>query len=223
MLATIRTITLMSAAAEKAALRKSMRTTLRELDADAVRAASRAACERALALDVVSQCTCASVYLAMPTGECQTDTILRSLFDAGKSVYIPRVTGKAREEMQMLQVRSMDEVTSLPRNAWGIPEPPQSAAADGASAPSSIDLVVVPGVSFDRSCGRLGHGKGYYDSFLERLQAARHEQGLPPARTVGLGLQEQLVERVPLGPHDVRLDYVCLPESLSVKPQHDTP
>ena len=82
-----------SLAEHKAAMRKSVRATLGGLSAEAVAAASRAACERVLAHDAISECKSVSVYLAMPNGECQTDTILRSLFDAGKDVYIPRVIG----------------------------------------------------------------------------------------------------------------------------------
>mmetsp|Transcript_48055 Transcript_48055/g.79603 ORF Transcript_48055/g.79603 Transcript_48055/m.79603 type:complete len:94 (-) Transcript_48055:628-909(-) len=80
-----------------------------------------------------------------------------------------------------------------------------------------VDLVIVPGVAFDNSCRRLGQGRGYYDSFLERLQAARCRRKLMPAHTIGLGLQEQLVEQVPVDTHDFVLDCVCLPERVCFK------
>ena len=86
------------------------------------------------------------------------------------------------------------------------------------SGPEAIDLVIVPGVAFDASCRRLGQGRGYYDTFLEKLSAARAAQGLPPALTVGLGLQEQLVDEVPIDPHDIALDYVCLPDCVLRRP-----
>ena len=81
-------------------------------------------------------------------------------------------------------------------------------------ATAAIDLVIVPAVAFDGSCRRLGQGRGYYDTWLEKLAEARRSAGLPAATTVGLGLQEQLVESVPVDTHDVPLDYVCLPDVL---------
>jgi 5-formyltetrahydrofolate cyclo-ligase len=81
------------------------------------------------------------------------------------------------------------------------------------SAASVIDCVIVPAVAFDRRCMRLGQGKGFYDTFLEKLADVRKAKGLPPAVTIGLGLSEQLVEAgVPVDAHDVALDYVCLPD-----------
>ena len=80
------------------------------------------------------------------------------------------------------------------------------------SAACLIDCVIVPAVAFDRRCMRLGQGKGFYDTFLEKLADARKSRGLPPALTIGLGFSEQLVEDgVPTDAHDVALDYVCLP------------
>ena len=78
--------------------------------------------------------------------------------------------------------------------------------------------MIVPAVAFDAECRRLGQGKGFYDTFLAKLQAARAARGLPPATTIGLGLQEQLVDVVPVDAHDVPLDHVCLPDALLSRP-----
>lgn len=118
--------------------------------------------------------------------------------------------------MRMLRVGSIDELLAMPRNWWGIPEPTEEATAsmaDGLSEGNGLlDAVVVPAMAFDTRCMRLGHGKGYYDTFLEKLQAARDTRQLPTARMIGLGLQEQLVSEVPTEEHDVPLDCICLPD-----------
>ena len=64
----------------------------------------------------------------------------------------------------------LEAVGELEPGTWGIPEPPPSRRDELARriAPEAIDLVVVPGLAFDRRGRRLGHGKGYYDRLLAR-------------------------------------------------------
>jgi len=197
---------------DKATMRKAVRSSLRALSASAIGAASELACARALAL--VGSATAVSVYLAMPK-ECDTGPLLASLFAAsGKRVFVPRVEGATRDDMRMLHVTDASELVSYPRSKWGIPEPTdeQANVMEDGLATAVIDLVIVPGVAFDSSCLRLGQGKGFYDTWLQKLAIARHAKGLPPARTIGLGLAEQLVGQVPTDEHDVPLDHVCLPD-----------
>ncbi|MFI3302709.1 MAG: 5-formyltetrahydrofolate cyclo-ligase [Rikenellaceae bacterium] len=66
---------------------------------------------------------------------------------------------------------------------------------------ANIDLIIVPGVAFTRSGGRLGRGKGYYDRYLSR-------EGLR-AYTIGVCYAHQIVESLPSEPHDVMLCEVC--------------
>jgi 5-formyltetrahydrofolate cyclo-ligase len=76
---------------------------------------------------------------------------------------------------------------------WGIREP------DGDRVdPATVDLVVVPGVAFTLAGDRLGHGKGYYDRVLAGSNAP----------TVGACFTEQIVDELPVEPHDVRLQHV---------------
>ena len=63
--------------------------------------------------------------------------------------------------------------------------------------PSWPDLVVVPGVAFTRTGGRLGQGGGWYDRFLTRAR--------PDSVHVGVGFDFQVLDSVPSEPHDVRL------------------
>jgi len=66
--------------------------------------------------------------------------------------------------------------------------------------PGDLDLVVVPGLAFTPAGGRLGQGGGHFDRFLPRLRE--------DCIVVGVGFAEQLVDDVPLEPHDVVLDHV---------------
>lgn len=70
--------------------------------------------------------------------------------------------------------------------------------------PLTIDLVVAPGLSFDRRGGRLGRGAGFYDRFLAGLRAVR----------VGLCFDEQVVDQVPTDPGDERMHCVVSPSGV---------
>lgn len=56
-----------------------------------------------------------------------------------------------------------------------------------------LDLIVVPGMAFDRNGHRLGRGKGFYDRFLIKY---------PDVKTIGICFDFQLLEEIPVEPHD---------------------
>ena len=63
----------------------------------------------------------------------------------------------------------------------------------------SFDLIVVPGMAFDRDGHRLGRGRGYYDRFLSKY---------PEVKTIGICFDFQFLESIPTEPHDRRVDEV---------------
>ena len=67
----------------------------------------------------------------------------------------------------------------------------------------AIDLIIVPGVGFDRQGNRLGRGKGYYDRLLPRI---------PSAYKIGICFPFQLVEEIPAEPFDIRMDEIVTKE-----------
>ena len=64
-----------------------------------------------------------------------------------------------------------------------------------------VDLIIVPGVAFDRKGNRMGRGRGFYDRLLKST---------PNAYKVGVGFDFQLVESVPVEPFDVAMDRVII-------------
>lgn len=133
-----------------------------------------------------------SVYLSIEGKEIQTQSIIEDALAQHKRVFVPYVHGMQTSEesktsvMDMLALKSIDDLRNLARDKWGIPSIPKdsveerencfgglgvnSTAATAGADSLGLDLVVVPGVAFDRSRGRLGHGKGYYDRFLDRCK-----------------------------------------------------
>jgi 5-formyltetrahydrofolate cyclo-ligase len=74
-----------------------------------------------------------------------------------------------------------------------------------------IDVVIVPGVAFDDCGRRLGHGRGYYDTFLQSLDRRYAALGARFPTLVALAFDEQVVPEVPTGDRDWRVDMVVTP------------
>ena len=83
----------------------------------------------------------------------------------------------------------------IPSGRFGILEPIELAKITY----KSIDMVLVPGVIFDKNGYRLGYGLGYYDRFLNKL---------PKAVKVGLCFDFQVMDKVPREEHDIPVDYI---------------
>ncbi len=88
--------------------------------------------------------------------------------------------------------------SELEMHRFGFPQPAENSIVVDDSA---IDIVLVPGLLFDRRGGRLGRGMGYYDDLLGRLHADR----------VGVCLETWIIEEVPLEPHDQIVGWLATP------------
>lgn len=106
-----------------------------------------------------------------------------------KRILLPVVTGDD------LELRLYTGPEDLTVGAYGIEEPTGARFTDYAA----IDLIVVPGVAFDRDGNRLGRGKGYYDRLLPRI---------PSAYKIGICFPFQVVDEVPAEPFDIRMDEI---------------
>lgn len=106
-----------------------------------------------------------------------------------KRILLPVVTGDD------LELRLYTGPEDLTVGAYGIEEPTGALFTDY----SAIDLIVVPGVAFDRDGNRLGRGKGYYDRLLPRI---------PSAYKIGICFPFQVVDEVPAEPFDIRMDEI---------------
>jgi len=142
------------------------------------------------------------VYLALPT-EVQTWALLVTCWKAGKKVLVPAYR-KTERRYDLALLRPGDSVKA---GHWTVPEPtrPRWATPNRVSpnwvSPMRVDLVVTPGLAFDRSGGRLGHGGGHYD----RLLAGK---AMKQAFKIGLALECQMVGRVPMNMRDIRMHAV---------------
>lgn len=108
------------------------------------------------------------------------------LLDKRVQVICPKSLPKRTMENKVLRT-----LTELEIGMYGTQHPANAVIYKG-----SYDLIIVPGLAFDRQGYRMGYGAGYYDEFL-----AQH----PQAYTVGICYPFQLVKKVPTEPHDVQL------------------
>ncbi|TKA31380.1 hypothetical protein B0A50_02226 [Salinomyces thailandicus] len=134
--------------------------------------------------------------------------------------------GKKKKDMAMLRLGSVEEFEGLESGGWGIPCLPSEglekrANALGGFGPLSdrkdgdkdegktVDVVVAPGVAFDSSMARLGHGGGFYDRWLARACSNAKEK---KPYVVGLCLAEQVVGNgeIEMGERDRRVDAVVV-------------
>ena len=90
---------------------------------------------------------------------------------------------------------------SLKPGPFGILEP----KADGIEVPKNeIDLIIVPGVAFDKDKNRMGRGRGFYDRLLSTLNAPK----------VGICFGFQMIPQVPVEPLDKKMDYVITEDTI---------
>lgn len=105
-----------------------------------------------------------------------------------KTIILPVVSGND------ILLRVYHGKDSMKKGAYNIDEPQGEEFTDF----STIDMIIVPGVAFDRNYNRLGRGKGYYDRFLKRTDAMK----------IGICFSFQLLKNIPTDKFDVPMDKV---------------
>ncbi|HCO02338.1 MAG TPA: 5-formyltetrahydrofolate cyclo-ligase [Actinobacteria bacterium] len=120
--------------------------------------------------------------------EVRTEGLVARLTARGVRVVLPFVRGEVME--------ASEAGAESIRTTYGPREPARPVAID----PALIDMVLVPGLAFDLHGYRLGYGRGHFDRYLRRIR--------PDALRVGVAFDLQLIDEVPHGPDDERVDAV---------------
>lgn len=145
----------------------------------------------------------------LPTrGEVDLGQLYDEFEQQGIEVAFPRVTSQAKRLMEPFLTPApwRDHVV---RGSYNILEPSLGSMPVDLTR---IDVVLIPGVAFDRDFYRLGFGGGYYDRFLPCLS--------PHTCLVGIGYGFQVVDELPRHPHDRRLDGLCTEHGLMFRPDY---
>ena len=123
--------------------------------------------------------------------EVKTDEFIKFLWERGKMVFIPKVSGKE------LLCYELTKETILKPNAWSIGEPEGVPISLNSV---SIDMVITPLVYCDKKGNRIGYGKGFYDRFLSKINRN--------ALKVGVSIFTPNEEITDISPKDIALDYL---------------
>lgn len=175
---------------EKRALRAELRVRVAEAAAMGGAAAGVVAAEAVVGSAAFRNAKCVALYAAFPN-ELPTRSLFDAILDSGKQALFPRCVA---ESLEFAPVGSWAE---LVEGSYGTQEP--AAWLPGRPLATS-DLVLVPGLGFDRRGGRLGRGRGYYDRTFA--------SGAVPF-LCGLAYAAQIVESVPTGSYDVQMNAIA--------------
>ncbi len=151
--------------------------------------------ERLFLLPQVAEAACVMVFSSFGS-EVPTAPIIERLDGEGRRIALPRVTGS---DMEAAYYRPGDPVRFA---SFGAMEP----AAGSAVPPEEIDLVITPGLVFDRAGYRLGYGGGHFDRFLVRVRR--------DAVRVGVCFDLQVVHEIPRDPWDQPVDVIVTEREL---------
>ncbi len=128
--------------------------------------------------------------------EVRTREALQSELAGQRSIVVPYCDD---DELTAWRLESWDKLSP---GRFGILEPcaPSRLRIEHQVDPTTIDVILVPGVAFDARGNRLGSGRGFYDRLLPRLR--------DDAWRIGLAFDCQMVDEVPADAHDVPMDCV---------------
>lgn len=125
--------------------------------------------------------------------EVETKGFIIKAIEDGKRVFVPK-TIKLTKVMKAVEMKSLE---NLIEDKLGILEPENF---EGEIYKNQLDLIIVPGVVFDKSGNRIGYGGGYYDRYFSDLDLTVNK--------VALAYELQVVEYLEYEDHDISVDYI---------------
>ena len=177
----------------KTSLRQQVRARLRALSVEQLRDDSQRVCERLFTLPVWRHARIVLLFAPL-LDEPDIWPVVSAALKEGKEVSLPKIDSGGFG-YDASPIKSLEDLSP---GKFGILEPCDTTTT---IALNRLDLVLVPGVAFDPRGGRLGRGKGFYDRLLSAVNGLK----------CGVAFDEQIVDAVPVGPVDVRLNCILTP------------
>ncbi len=178
---------------QKSILRNQLRRRIKKIRPQARKRKSRRIIKKVMRTLSFQKAKHLLTYAAV-RGEVETRELIRIALRLQKKVYLPRMNPR-KKTISIFRIDHWGR--GLRRGSYGILEPKPVRSRRG--NPAKLDLILVPGLGFDRRGGRLGRGAGYFDRFLSKAKRAQK---------IGLCFREQLVKKIPAAAHDVLMNKV---------------
>lgn len=183
---------------DKAELRRQVKNALFEFTNEERVARSKKACQNLINTPQFREASVVMMYLSLPHEVDVSGAILYA-WQQQKTVAVPKVSWQQRH-MIPVEINSLE--TGISTEAGGLQNP-----VTGAPMPlEEIDLVVTPGLAFDRNGNRLGRGGAYFDRFFDSKQLH--------ALKGGFAFSQQIVDSVPVQEHDQPIDFLVTDEEV---------
>jgi len=125
--------------------------------------------------------------------EVNTHQMIKDTLSSEKNVIVPI----SKKEDRTLILSKLEKWEDLEIGSYGILEPRADRVKE--ISINEVDLIIVPGVGFDESGHRIGHGKGYYDNLLKKSKNSMH---------IGLAFEFQIVKKIPIESHDLPVNKI---------------
>ena len=170
----------------KLTIRKAMLSQTRSKTAEELRQYSEKVCEAIEKNEKFQKAQTILAFWSLPD-EVNTHELIQK-WTGKKTFLLPKVVG------DMLELRAFTDESSMVVGEFGIQEPVGPIFTDYAS----IALCIIPGLAFDKSGGRMGRGKGFYDRFLPKTHGYK----------MGICFPWQIVPKIDCAPWDIPMDEV---------------
>ncbi|MBZ9636465.1 5-formyltetrahydrofolate cyclo-ligase [Clostridium sp. FP1] len=175
-------------------LRKNMLKERKSMKTETVSAFSHIIMDTIIKLPEFLNCKNIMLYLSF-NNEVDTYALAKWCLDNGKKVIVPYCIKETREIIPF-EINNLTK--DLTKSSFGIMEPKHDILKKANTC--DIDLIIVPGVVFDKHGNRIGFGAGYYDRFLPKR--------VKNTPTIGIAFDYQVISKIPTGIYDVPLDFI---------------
>lgn len=128
------------------------------------------------------------LYYASFGSEVGTHEMIKESLET-KKVVLPKFTEDG------LELSGIDSFEDLEIGTYDILEPRELKKIEE----EKIDLIIVPGIAFDKRRHRIGFGQGHYDRLLKDF---------PKVEKIALAFNMQIVDKVPNEEWDIQVDKI---------------
>jgi len=175
-------------------LRKNMLITRKNMTIQNSNTSSNTIMNTIMRLPQFINCKNIMIYISF-NKEVNTYPLATWCLNNGKTVIAPYCIQSTK---QIIPYNISNLTNDLTKSTFGVMEPKHDLLKKATI--EDIDLILVPGVVFDKNCNRIGFGAGYYDRFLTMISKS--------TPTIGIAYDYQIIDKVPTDEYDVPLDLI---------------